>query len=187
MAAKNPKPSINLDLLHPQSSPEKIPVKFLKWLLSSGRYMFIFVEALVLVAFVIRFKLDADIANKKEEIEQQVPFIEQLKPYEVLIKQTQLKLSSIKTFYSDLVDYPQILKKIADQTPIGVKILSITMEKTKDKINLSIVSETKDNNDVSNFVFGLKQTNFGGVNLTSIGLDQGIIRFTIILESEFGG
>src|SRR3989344_1083063 len=105
--------AITLDLLKPQSNPQKIPIKILHWLLSTGRYIFIFVEIIVLAAFFARFKLDADLAAKKDIIEEQIPYIESLKSYEILIRQTQLKLSTIKAFYATQPDYTQILKKIA--------------------------------------------------------------------------
>lgn len=175
-----PKLKINLDLLKPQSSPEKLPVKLLRWLLSTGRYIFIFVEALVLAAFILRFKLDADLATKKEAIEEQIPFIESLKPYEVLIKQTQLKLQTIEAFNQNIADYPLIVKKIADQTPTGVKILNISLAKGVSKITTQINAQAQNNNDLTNFVFGMKEDKyFSEVNLLSVSLDQGIIHFTI--------
>lgn len=183
MPAKTHKLSIRLDLLRPQSSPEKLPIKFLRWLLSSGRYMFIFVEALVLVAFISRFKLDADLANKKEEIDQEIPFIESLKPYEVLIRQTQLKLSTIVAFHTNYPDYPQILKKIADQTPLGVKIINLNLQKDVDKVTIAISAQAQTNNDISNFITGLKEAGFSGVTLASVGLEQGIIR--LVINADF--
>ena len=63
-------PAIDLNLLKPQSKPEKLPVRLLRWLLASGRYLFVFVEAIVLIAFAARFKLDEDLAAKKEDIEE---------------------------------------------------------------------------------------------------------------------
>src|SRR3990167_2341698 len=112
MPKKTLKTGINLDLLKPQSNPEKITVKVFRWLLSTGRYIFIFVEAIVLIAFILRFKLDADLAEKKEAIEQQIPYIESLKPYEVLIRESQLKISTMRASKSEVIDYPQTLKKI---------------------------------------------------------------------------
>lgn len=180
MPAKTHKLSIKLDLLKPQSSSEKIPVKFLRWLLSSGRYIFIFVEALVLIAFIARFKLDADLESKKEEIDQEIPFIESLKSYEVLIRQTQLKLSTIKTFRTDSLDYPLLLKKVADQTPNNVKIISLRLEKSVGKITIAITAQAQTNNDLLSFITGLKEDGyFSQVNLTSVGLEQGIIRFVV--------
>lgn len=183
MPAKTHKLLIHLDLLRPQSSPEKLPVKFLRLFLSSGRYILIFVEALVLVAFVIRFKLDADLANTKEAIEQEIPFIESLKPYEIIIRQTQLKLSTIASFRSDWADYPQILKSIADQTPFGIKIISINLKKDVGKITIAINAQAQTNNDLSNFITGLKTNGyFSQVTLSSLGLEQNVIRFVINVE-----
>src|SRR3989344_3939157 len=94
---KSTKLIINFDLLKPQSNPEKTSVKILRWLLSTGRYIFIFVEAVVLIAFITRFKLDEDLASKNEAIKQQVPYIQSLKSTENLIRQTQLKIASINS------------------------------------------------------------------------------------------
>lgn len=180
MSKKKFKIGINLDLLKPQSNPEKLPIKLFRWLLSTGRYLFIVVEAIVLVAFITRFKFDADLASKKEAIEQQIPYIESLKPYEILIRQTQLKISTILTARSELVDYPIILKRIADQTPLGVKIISLNMENGVGKVIFTMSAEAQNNNDVTSFVQGLKEdSSFSDINLTNIGLEQGMIRFTL--------
>lgn len=185
MPAKNPKLLILLDLLRPQGSPEKLPVKFLRWLLSSGRYTLIFVEALVLVAFITRFKLDADLANTKEAIEQEVPFIESLKAYEILIRQNQLKLSTIAAFRVNTPDYPQILRRIADQTPAGVKITSLRLDKSVGKVTVVVTAQSQTNNDLSNFITGLKGDRyFSQVNLASVGLEQGLIRFVVNADAK---
>src|SRR3989338_10870849 len=102
--SKSPKLVINLDLLKPQSNPDKLPTKLFHWLLYSGRYIFVFVEALVLIAFAARFKLDADLAAKKEAIEEKIPYIENLRPYEILIRETQLKLSTIDSVRRNSLD-----------------------------------------------------------------------------------
>ncbi len=64
MSKSKVKLAIHLNLLKPQSNPEQLPIKLFRWLLLSGRYIFVFVEALVLIAFAARFKLDADIATR---------------------------------------------------------------------------------------------------------------------------
>lgn len=185
MPKKNIKLGINLDLLKPQSNPEKLPLRLFRWLLSTGRYLFIVVEAIVLLAFITRFKLDADLASKKEAIEQQIPYIESLKSYEVLIRQTQLKISTITSARSDLVDYPVILKKIADQTPTGVKIIGLNMEKGIGKVSFTMNAQAQNNNDVTSFVEGLKQdSSLSDIDLTSIGLEQGLIHFTLTGTSQ---
>lgn len=185
---KNPKLAIRLDLLKPQSSPEKMPVKLLRWLLSTGRYIFIFVEGLVLIAFLTRFKLDADLEQNKETIEGQIPFIESLKPYEILIRQTQLKLSTIESVRNSSPNFGQILKAISGQTPQGVKLSSINMEGRVGKVTIQMNGQAQTNIDLSSFLAGLKNESiFTNVNLASIGMEQNLLRFTISFNTQAGG
>lgn len=172
--------AIKFNLLKPQSNPEKLPVRLLRWLLSTGRYLLIFVEALVLIAFIARFKLDADLAAKKEAIEEQIPYIESLKPYEILIRQTQLKLSTIGNIKKNTLDWAIILKKIADQTPTNTTLISINMTKDIDNITIRMTGSTQINSDLANFIAGLKEDNaFSNINLGSVSLEQGVIKFAV--------
>lgn len=181
----SPKVTIKLDLLRPQSNPEKIYAKFIKWLLSSGRFIFIFVEALVLIAFGARFKLDADLQSKKEAIDQQIPYLESLKPVELLVRQTQLKLSTIDSLYKNYANYPQILKKIADQTPAGVKIISLRMERGVSKVSINLSAQSQSNTDVGILLGGLKQDQFfSDINITSISLEKGLLSFSLSIQAK---
>lgn len=177
--------AIHLNLLKPQSNPEKIPLKLIRWLLSSGRYIFIFVEALVLIAFIARFKLDADLQAKKEAIEEQIAYIESLRPYEILIRNVQLKLSTISNIQKGTPEWALILKKVADQIPVSSKITTIGMEKEGDAAVVHIVGETQINSDVRSFVAGLKgDATFSNVNIMNIGLEEGIVKFTIDAQAR---
>ena len=185
---QNPKLAIHLDLLKPQSNPEKIPVKLTRWLLGSGRFIFVFVEALVLIVFVARFKLDADLATNKEAIEQQIPYIESLKPFEILIRQTQLKLSIIDSFRTTDTDYGQILKKIADQTPVGVKIISLNLERNVAAVTIRLNAAAQNNNDLTTFLGGLKQDQlFTDVTIVSIGFEKGSLDFSLSAQAKPAG
>lgn len=184
-----PKPksglTINLDLLKPQSNPEKFLVRLMKWLLSTGRFIFIFVESLVLIAFIARFKLDADLASKKEAIEEQIPYIDALKSSEVLIRQTQFKLSTIESIKTTSADFATILNKISSQTPTDVKITNINLVKNIDNISIHINAQTQSNNNLTNFTTGLKEEEgFSNVNLVSVSLEQNSLHFTIDLVAK---
>lgn len=171
---------IRLNLLKPQSNPEKIVIKLLRWLLLSGRYIFVIVEAVVLIAFAARFKLDADIAAKKEAIEEQIPYIESLKLYETLIRQTQLKLTTIATAKTNSLDFTIIFKKIAEQTPVNTKITIINIGRNQNTATVHIAGQTQTSNDLIAFVTALrKDTTFSGVDLISVGLEQDVIKFTV--------
>ncbi len=185
MPKDSPKLKIHLDLLHPQSNPEKLPVKFVRWLLSTGRYILIFVEAIVLLAFISRFKLDTDLAERKDTMEQQIPYIESMQPYEILIRQTQLQLSTISNIKASLADYPLILKKIADQTPSRVKLISLNFSKDAGGVTMQINATSQNHNDLTGFVTGLKgDQTFSDVAVTSISLEGELINFTISAKSK---
>ena len=187
MPKQNAKSGLRLDLLRPQSNPEKLPFLLFKWLLKSGRYIFIFVEALVLIAFIARFKLDADIQSKKEAIDAQIPYIQSLKPYEVLIRETQLKLSTIAGMRQTQADYPGLLKGISDQTPFGVKITNLNLNKQVGKIDITLSGQASNNNDISAFIAGLKSNGiFSNVTLTSVGIETETLQFSANLEAKTG-
>lgn len=185
MPKHKPALTINLNLLKPQSNPEKLLVRLINWLLSSGRYILTIVNALVLIAFITRFKFDADLAAKNEAIAEQVPYIESLRPYELLIKDTQLKLSTINTVKSNALDWQLLLKKIAGQVPISTTITGINIDNNIGSANIHISGQTQYNSDIGNFVVGLKEDNtFNNVNLASINLEQGVIKFTIDTQAK---
>lgn len=174
------KTAINLDLLKPQSNPEKLLVKLLRWLLGSGRFIFVVVEAVVLIAFFTRFKLDADLASRKEAIEEQIPYIESLKPDEILIKQTQLKLSTINALKTNQPDYSLVLQQIAVNTPLSVTITGLNLEKTANKVNIQISAKAQNSKDIITFAAKLKEDkHFSNTTLSSAGLEEAFIKFTI--------
>lgn len=180
MPSKPPRITLKLDLLKPQGIPEKAYVRVTKWLLSTGRYIIVFVELLVLIAFISRFKFDADLESTKEAINQQIPFIESQKLDEVLIRKTKLQLSVIKDFKLNSSDFPTILKKIADQTPSGITVTNISLERSTGTINIQISGNAKNNNDVNIFILGLKgDDNFSSANISSVELEESVLSFTI--------
>ena len=182
---KSLKLGIHLDLLRPQSNPEQLITKLLRWLLSTGRFIFVFVEALVLIVFIARFKLDEDIVTRKDEIEKQIPYIESLRYFEILTRETQLKLATIGSFNKTSADYPKILKSLADQTPSGVKLISIRVEKNPNFVNIQLNGTASINNDLGTLIAGLKQDPlFSDVNITSIGFDKNILSFSIKTQTK---
>lgn len=171
---------VNFNLLKPQGGGEKIYANLFKWLLSTGRYIIVFVEAWVLIVFVARFKLDADLASLKEQIEQRIPYIESLKQDELQIRKTQLQLSAAKNIIQSSPDYSVIFDRIAKQTPRGVRVTNINLESKTGSADFKIVAQTPSNSELSNFIFGLKEDgSFQNVSLSHISLDQGVINFTL--------
>lgn len=182
MSAPSHKFKVTVNLLRPQGLPEKLPVKFLKWLLSYGRYIVVAVEILVLTTFAARFGLDARLADLKEEINQQVPYIESFSQTENLIRQTQFKLASFQKIRTQTPNFPNALNKIRANTPDGVIFESFILEKTTAGVNIQfrITGQANSNNSLSFFINNLKKDQqLSNINLTSITLDQGVTRFSL--------
>lgn len=185
---KNKKLSLKIDILHPQSQPQKIPVRLLRWLLQAGRYLIVIVEIVVLAAFVSRFKLDNDIAQTKDEIDNKAPFIKSLKPDEILIKKLKFQLTTIKDLKSKQADFADILSKIASETPSGVSLSNLSFEDTAGSVNIKLTGVAQNNDQLATFVFGLRSENtFSGINIAAVALEQGLINFTLNFQGTKGG
>ncbi len=171
---------IHLNLLKPQGEKQKIAANLLGWLLSAGRYIVIFIEAIVLVAFLLRFKLDSDIANIKDKIDEQIPFIQSLKSDETLIRKVQFQLKTIKNIRQDDLNFTTALKKIADQVPQNTNITNINMEKTQSIVTFKISGISQNETGLATLILGLKENkSLSDINLASISVEQNLINFTI--------
>lgn len=183
MAAQKVKfKKLHLNLLFPQGSSLGIYFKFIKWLLSYGRFIVIFVEVIVIGAFVARFKLDSDLADLKQSINRQIPVIESLSEQEILIKQTQFRLTSAKKIINEEPSWGTLYNKIASQIPSGVILKSLSIDKNPSDGNFSfrLTGEAFSNNDLALLIVGLrKDPNFKDVSLTSLNLDQGVLLFSV--------
>ena len=185
MQKKSAKNLINLDLLKPQNEPQKIFFQMLRWILSSGRFLIIFVEILVLATFILRFKFDADILATKEAIEEQVPFIESLQSDEDLIRRTQFQISTIRNIKQENPAYHLILQKIASQTPNGVTLRNLSLQKQTGNVEIKMSGTTSSNINLTGFLIGLKKDSFfKNVNLTSTSFEQDVINFSITLTTN---
>ncbi len=180
--APNLRQRLKLNLLIPQGIPQKLPIRFLKWLISYGRFIAVLVEIIVIGAFVTRFKLDADLSGIKEKINNQVPYIESLSQDEALIKRTQFKLTTINNIYNDTPAWKNILDKISSLIPPQVKLTSITLDRGANSKSLQFKMNgvAVSNSDLESLIAGLRnESSFKGVSLASISFDQGQITFTI--------
>lgn len=180
-SAQGTKLRISLNLLHPKEAPAKLPERFLKWLITYGRFIVIFVEVIVVTAFLTRFKLDADLDDLKRQINLDLPYIEGLSTDEALIKQTQNKLALIDTTYLNGDKWQETVVGLADQTPLSVTFTGLLLEeKDETSVNFRITGFTPSNSDLGIFLNNLRnQEGFREINLANISFDQQQILFAI--------
>lgn len=172
---------ISLNLLHPKEASTKLPEKFLKWLISYGRFIVIFVEIIVVGAFLARFKLDADLDNLKRQINLDLPYVEGFATDEALIKQVQTKLGIIDKSYLNSDKWQETVLDLSAQIPQSITFIALTLdEKDEESVNFKISGTTFSNSDLGIFLNSLRGDNsFREVNLASIIFDRQQIVFTI--------
>lgn len=179
--AHSAQPFFKINLLIHKGEQIKIYVRLLHWILSSGKFIVVFVELLVIGAFVLRYMLDAQLSELQEKIKDQVPYLESLQRDEASIRQTQFQLSTIKQTRQTDPDYSQFLMKMAQLTPQKITLSSIRFDNTQtfSKISFSLTGSSPSNIELSAYIKVLKKDpQFSDITLTNISF-EGQTNFTI--------
>lgn len=164
---------VNL-LIHKEQQP-KIHIRLIRWLLASGRYIVIIVELITISAFVFRYKLDGDLEEQNSKIKQKIPYIQSLKNEEILVRETQFKLWTIRQTRSIDPNFVEVLTKIAQLTPKSIKLTAINLDRSQSfpKTSLIITGHTPTNLELSALLRALqKDQTFSDINLTNISFEE---------------
>lgn len=180
-SAQSPRLRIKLNLLHPKELQMKLPERFLKWLISYGRFIVIFVEIIVVIAFLTRFKYDADLDELKRKINQDLPYVEGLSTDEALIEQTQKRLALIDKTYLTSDNWQETIVNLSSLTPSSIQFRGLNLEEKDEKnINFRINASTISNTDLGIFLNNLRTKDYlRDINLTNIGFEDNQILFTV--------
>lgn len=125
---KNLLPEINL---LPKDSFRQSPMgKFLTWALSTGRYIVVFTEMMVILTFLSRFTLDRQLSDLNEQISQKQSILESLVSFEDLARDLQAKAEFVTQPSNEDVAYEdaRYLMGIAGEDLV-YKQIDITREK----------------------------------------------------------
>lgn len=172
MAASKIQRLFKINLLIKRGEDPDILNKLFKWVLSSGRFIVIIVELIVISAFVYRYKLDTDLANLQEKTKQQIPYIQSLKNEELAIRQTQFQLATVKQIRSKNPNYKKIFEDISTITPKSIRLTTISIVEKESKTTVLITGQTPSNLEVSAFMGALKKDpSLTGVVLANISFE----------------
>jgi Tfp pilus assembly protein PilN len=151
--------------------------KLLNWLLSTFRVIVIFVEMVVMIAFLSRFWLDAKNSDLNDEIKQKQALLIASKNFETQFKETQDKL----TIMSALTKNPKLTDVLANLPtiiPDSVYLKSVAF----DGLNLRLDGESPSEALIDQLVTNLEGTpRYTDTNLSQVGnnQDNGMITFKI--------
>lgn len=125
------KKSTSINLLIAPSVDATFSEQLLSWTLTYGRYILIITQIVVLSVFFLRFSLDREHADLKEQASEKQAILESLNDLENEIRRVQNRLTNIKTV-SDKQDLPtKTLVFFQENMPSDVffSSLSISYEK----------------------------------------------------------
>jgi len=159
------KKTLNINLLLEDEFGKTSFGKFIKWALSTGRYIVVFTELIVILAFLSRFKLDRDLTDLHELIEQKNAIVASAYELEKEIRSFQDGLLKINEVSQKQTSYSSFITSFAEIIPDEVTIESFSLE--KNRLSLSCTSLTPQG--IGLFIYQLKQSpKFSSISIENI-------------------
>lgn len=153
--------------------------KFLHWAIFYGRYLIILTEIIVILAFILRFRVDADLSNINDAINGKKSIIAANLKFESVYKGIQNRLGEAGKIVAS-PQYSQALDLITGQIPEGIKITTLNI--TAHDFNLSGSGDQASFNVLVDRM--LAQKSFKNVSLSNVTYDTtGVVKF--ILKANY--
>lgn len=153
--------------------------RLIKWALTTGRYIIILTEVIIILAFLSRFKLDRDLSDLTESIAGKKNVLTALGPDEQKFRRTQAKLAATNILLQAQIPESEIWTEIDATVVPGISFNNIGMDPTMVTVNATAVSEST----MGEFLKRNSQNpRWKSVDLSDVSWDQGNgIRFTVQL------
>jgi hypothetical protein len=151
--------------------------RFLKWAVTTGRYIIIITELAVILAFLSRFKLDEDLRNLNEQINTQVGFLDSQAANENQFLSLQKKLNLVDLMLTERQPAGEAMDYVITNLPADVVLSNLAIKRNETLVTASTLNEDAMGKMLSVFS---KDPNWKSVDLTEIEGDQTYgIRFTV--------
>jgi len=150
---------------------------FLSWVLTSGRYIVIGTEIIVLIAFLSRFKLDRDLTDLHQSIAQKQAIVLAAQDLEKQVRILQNHLLIIKKFENQRDFPPKLLATFEQLIPIDVSLTELSSQEAE----LTLKATAGSNQGFSAFINNLSSSpSFKDISLDNVGKNEtGAIEFQI--------
>ncbi|HBC72337.1 MAG: hypothetical protein UX91_C0001G0046 [Candidatus Amesbacteria bacterium GW2011_GWB1_47_19] len=154
--------------------------KLLKWAITSGRYIIIVTELVVILAFLSRFKLDSDLVNLNEEINGKVNILNGYAPLEQEFIQRQARLEALDKLLAGRYSPRDKMDKLAEKVPPELKLAILDMDQEKITSEANSLGEQA----LGTFITGLgKDPTWKSIELTQVSEEplKGI-KFSLVIK-----
>jgi len=174
-------PAHQINLLQKEDFEKRPLGKFLNWALTVGRWIVVFTELVVILAFLSRFKLDTDLADLQDKIREKQSIVVNSASFEKTFRSAQNRIIQIQSVENNQLGVNKILEEFQRITPSDLIIKSLNF---KEKV-LTVTGTSFNESGLSLFINNLSgspiftQTQI--TNITKGGKKPGL-DFTIKTE-----
>lgn len=112
--------------------------RFLKWAVTTGRYIIILTELVVIIAFLSRFKLDEDLRNLNEQINGQISYLQSQEPLEKEFRNVQKRTNMVDKILATRLKAVEGLDYLENRVPVEIAVNYRSI--TKDQIKIVAVT-----------------------------------------------
>lgn len=145
--------------------------RFLKWALSAGRYLVVFTELIVIVAFISRFWFDRQLTDLREQRIQKSALVDSFKNIQNKFLATQAMFNLIQNTLGGGVKTVIRLNEIQSLTPLGIEYQSVIVSSQ----SASLVGFAPNTNSFSSLVTLFQSDpskSFKSVDVKQFGLSK---------------
>lgn len=158
----------------------------LKWALTVGRFIVVFTELIVILAFLSRFKFDRDLTDLNEAVSQKKAIVEAAAGFEQDFRFLQKQLETIASLKKNRLATSLILQEVGALMPPDVSLANFAVEDSTASFTATALSES----GLSSFLTNLKNsTRFKNLSLTQVatGTDQKEVGIQFQLKTALAG
>lgn len=170
---------LNINLLPTEDLSKTAAGRFLQWALTVGRYIVVFTELIVLMAFASRFWFDRTLSDLKESIKQKQALVQANSDLENQARSIQKRLQKIDEITKTSLKADQILLTLGRITPTDIIYDNLIITTVQTNISAATFSEAS----LALFITNLRNSNlFTDINLNSVEKNKrtiGEIVFTL--------
>ena len=158
-------PARQINLLPQDAFTTSTGGKLLYFAITVGRYVVVFTELIVILAFLSRFFLDRRISDLNDRIKQQVAVLDANRDFEETFRFVQGRLTSSSQILARQFSVTLFLDKVTPLVPQDINLTAVGYE--SGQMSLSGTAPTI--NDLRQLVFNLQTSNlFGDITLSNV-------------------
>jgi len=181
-------PKKEISLLPEDNNPQSFSNRFIRWLTTAGRFVIVFTELVVVLAFISRFWLDRKNADLSETIRQQTAILESTKDFENEYLALQQRLTFVKKYYQQAPDYAPKIQSLIESSPPGIVYnrFSLSRPKGSPTVQSDMIVYAYQESSIVDFVTNLiLNPNVNSVNIKNIEKKPKDTKYTINLSLSF--